>query len=165
MLLPDGTVVTESAAILLHLGDAFPASNLLPPTGSSQRAECFRWLAFVHANIYETLLRLIYAERYTTEQSRESLRGIRNGAKKRMPDLLKIVEDRAFKEGTYVVGSQPTAVDFYVFFVAASAPKIGLKDALNDVPKIRRLYEVMKKHPAVARIYEQHFPPKAAAKI
>jgi len=28
--LPDGSVLTESAAILIHLGLAFPATNLLP---------------------------------------------------------------------------------------------------------------------------------------
>src|SRR5688500_3741364 len=31
LLLPDGSVLTESAAILMHLDDAFPGSRLLPP--------------------------------------------------------------------------------------------------------------------------------------
>ena len=33
LLLPDGSVLTESAAILIHLGLAFPGSGLLPRRG------------------------------------------------------------------------------------------------------------------------------------
>ena len=41
----NGTVVTETAAILAHLADAFPAAKLAPPAG--QRGAYYRWLFFV----------------------------------------------------------------------------------------------------------------------
>lgn len=58
--LPDGTIVTEGPAILTHIADAHPQSELSPPPGSSQRAQHDRWLAFFHANVYEGELRQLF---------------------------------------------------------------------------------------------------------
>ena len=62
---PDGTVITEGPAILLHLADAFPASGLAPAPGTSLRAWHDRWLAFFQANVYEGMLRELFPDRYT----------------------------------------------------------------------------------------------------
>lgn len=40
------TVVTECAAILAYLADAFPDAGLAPPSGSRLRAPYYRWLFF-----------------------------------------------------------------------------------------------------------------------
>jgi len=39
-------VVTESAAIIAYLADAFPDASLAPPAGSHLRAPYYRWLFF-----------------------------------------------------------------------------------------------------------------------
>ncbi|MBB2962000.1 glutathione S-transferase family protein [Methylobacterium sp. R2-1] len=41
-----GTVVTECAAILAYLADAFPEARLAPEPGHSDRAPYYRWLFF-----------------------------------------------------------------------------------------------------------------------
>ncbi|MBO0661441.1 glutathione S-transferase family protein [Jiella sp. MQZ9-1] len=46
LILPDGTVMTESAAILAHLADCFPEASLAPEIGTSARAIYYRWLFF-----------------------------------------------------------------------------------------------------------------------
>ena len=38
LVLPDGTLMTESAAILLQIVDQHPDAGLAPPVGSSERA-------------------------------------------------------------------------------------------------------------------------------
>jgi glutathione S-transferase len=43
----DGTVVTESAAICMHLAERHPESGLLPPAGTPERTECYRWTSFI----------------------------------------------------------------------------------------------------------------------
>jgi len=43
LVLPDGTAISESAAILIHLGLAHPASGLLPADAAA-RARCLRGL-------------------------------------------------------------------------------------------------------------------------
>jgi glutathione S-transferase len=41
-----GAVVTETAAIIAYLADAFPAAGLAPPVDSPQRGTWYRWLFF-----------------------------------------------------------------------------------------------------------------------
>jgi glutathione S-transferase len=48
-------VITESAAICLYLGDKFPESGLLPPIGSTERAECYRWISFAISELEQPL--------------------------------------------------------------------------------------------------------------
>jgi len=47
VLIDGDQVIAESAAICLHLAEKFPASRLLPPVGSPERTECFRWISFM----------------------------------------------------------------------------------------------------------------------
>ncbi len=51
---PDGTVLTESAAITLHLADLTGRDDLVPGPQAPQRAAFLRWLVFLVANIYPT---------------------------------------------------------------------------------------------------------------
>src|SRR5262245_39231521 len=52
--LPDGRVMTESAAIILHLHDAAPDAGLVPPVGDPARPMFQRWLIFIVAALYPT---------------------------------------------------------------------------------------------------------------
>src|SRR5215469_9117875 len=66
LILPDGSAVAESAAILIHLTNAHPAAGLAPPMGSTAHARFLQWMVFLSANLYEAILRYYYAERYST---------------------------------------------------------------------------------------------------
>lgn len=54
LILPDGRVMTESAAITLHINDVAPEAGLLPPLEDPKRPEAFRWLIFLVSAIYPT---------------------------------------------------------------------------------------------------------------
>ena len=54
LLLPDGRVMTESAAIILHIADAAPQAGLAPAAMDPARPMFLRWLAFVVAALYPT---------------------------------------------------------------------------------------------------------------
>lgn len=45
-LLLDGQVLTESAAIAMHLADLYPQARLAPANGSAERAAYYRWMLF-----------------------------------------------------------------------------------------------------------------------
>jgi glutathione S-transferase len=66
LVLPDGTSVFESAAILIHLTGAHPDANLAPAAGTSAHARFLQWVVFLSANVYECALRLYYSDRYST---------------------------------------------------------------------------------------------------
>jgi len=54
LVLSDGTIMTESAAITLHLAETTGIDTLVPAAGSAERATFLRWLLFIVANIYPT---------------------------------------------------------------------------------------------------------------
>ena len=54
MLMPDGTVMTESAAVVLHLVDHVPEAGLAPRADEPDRVRFLRWLVFLVSAIYPT---------------------------------------------------------------------------------------------------------------
>src|SRR5690606_19883247 len=54
LVLPDGSLMTESAAITLHLADVTGSNTLVPPPGDGERPQFLRWLLFLVANVYPT---------------------------------------------------------------------------------------------------------------
>ena len=63
--LEDGELaLTESAAILLHLGDRFPEATLVPAVGTRERSELYRWLLLLTNTLQPTLIRVIYPARF-----------------------------------------------------------------------------------------------------
>jgi glutathione S-transferase len=61
--LDDGTVIFESAAILLALGDLYPDSGLLPAVGTSERALVQQWVLFGMTELEGPLYRWIGEQR------------------------------------------------------------------------------------------------------
>lgn len=55
--LNDGTMMFESAAMLLALGDAHPEAGLLAPVGSAERALTYQWLVFGMVELEAALYR------------------------------------------------------------------------------------------------------------
>jgi glutathione S-transferase len=42
-----GTIITESAAICMHLAESHPQSGLLPAPGTPERTDCYKWISFI----------------------------------------------------------------------------------------------------------------------
>lgn len=47
VLIDAGTVISESAAICMHLGDTYSKSGLMPRLATPARTECYKWTSFV----------------------------------------------------------------------------------------------------------------------
>jgi GST-like protein len=54
LVMPDGSVMTESAAIVLHLAERYPTAGLAPAPDDAVRAAFLRWLIFLVSAIYPT---------------------------------------------------------------------------------------------------------------
>jgi GST-like protein len=54
LVMPDGAVMSESAAITLLLADITGKDTLVPGPKAAERATFLRWLVFIIANIYPT---------------------------------------------------------------------------------------------------------------
>ena len=153
LVLPDGSVLTESAAIALHIADSHPDLGLLPPTGSVERAQVYRWLFYSVANIYESDLRLYYSERFATDVS--CVDSIKQKAREDMDSAWELL-DKALGNGPFLLGERYSVIDPYLLMLAYWHEQPSL--LLARCPKLRRLCETVQQRPAVQRIWSQHYP-------
>ncbi|HEY5657360.1 MAG TPA: glutathione S-transferase family protein [Myxococcota bacterium] len=147
--LPDGTVMTESAAIVLQIGDSHPELGLIPPVGSAERARTLRWLVFMAANLYIAELRTYYADRFTTDPAGAD--GVQAAGMADAERYLAMLED-ALNPGPFLLGDRYSAADIYLWMLATWFPP----QTLEKFPRIQRLMEQVRLRPAVARVAEDN---------
>ena len=120
LILPDGTLMTESAAILVHLANAFPDKGLAPRPATPAHARFLRWMFFMAANLYEGDLRYFYADRYTTDPA--GIAGVKSAGAAHMKKSFVIVEE-ALSPGPYLCGADLTMADVYLAMLTAWSPE------------------------------------------
>ena len=80
LVLPNGLVLTESAAILINLGLEYPGHYILP-NQPMDRALAIRGLTFIAANCYSAVSVSDYPERWTTGKSKHAQACVRAAAR------------------------------------------------------------------------------------
>lgn len=89
LVLPDGTVMTESVAILMWLDAQYPQAGLLP-IAPKERAIHLRWLVYLAANNYPAISIGDFPERWISgDAQREQLKVF---AKTRLQEYWQILE-------------------------------------------------------------------------
>ena len=43
----NGTIITESAAICMHVAEKYPQSRLMPPASTLERSQCYKWTSYI----------------------------------------------------------------------------------------------------------------------
>jgi len=153
LTLPDGTIMTESVAMMMHIADCHPESGLMPGVGRRERAVAYRWLLFAAVNLYETGCRISHAQYYSDNES--DLAGIRARAQHDLDRYWEMTAD-AIGEGPYLLGQQYSAVDICLLMIAQWHPE---PDALlARHPNLGRLCDVLRKRPAIEAIWDMNFP-------
>jgi glutathione S-transferase len=150
--LPDGTILTESAAMVVHLCDAHPEAGLLPEPGTAARAQAYRWLFWLATGLYESDLRYYYPDRYTADPG--SAEAVQEAALARMDRLLEIAE--SLLPGPYALGDRFSAVDLYLFMLVQWHP--AWAEVYERHPRLGALMRLVRRRPAVDRIWGQHHP-------
>ena len=112
LVLDSGAVLTETAAMMLHIADMFPAAGLLPEPGSDARARVLRWLVFSVCEVYEPDLRFSYSQRYTADPAAAD--AVREGARGQWDRGFEILEQAyAETEGPFLLGPTLSVADLY----------------------------------------------------
>lgn len=149
--LPDGSVMTEGAAILLHIADAFPDMRLAPVPGSPERGQHDRWLFFMAVNVYEGELRKLNPGRYTIDESgAEAVQKAANAYVDRHYEIL----NEQIKNGPYVLGGNFTVLDIYIWMLAQWMDQEWLT---AECPKIKQLADTVAQRPKIAPVHTYHF--------
>jgi glutathione S-transferase len=151
LVLPDGSVMTESAAMLVQIVDRHPAAKLAPPAGSAERARFLRWLFYLASSVYPTILRVYYSERYSNDPS--AAEGIRAAAEADLDHQFRIL-DAALDPGPYLLGETFSAVDILLWMLIRWHP-VPTR-LFEGAPRIERVAELVQARPAVARTWRDH---------
>ncbi|HLY53898.1 MAG TPA: glutathione S-transferase family protein [Steroidobacteraceae bacterium] len=151
LVLPGGSVVTESAAILIHLTHAHPEAGLAPRAGTAAHARFLQWMVFLSANVYETALRYYYAERYSTDGG-AAAPAIQAQAVK---DYAAQLERLHGELSPYLLGDDLSAADAYLHMLAGWYPEERQPLAAR-LPKLAQHAELLRRRPATVKAERDH---------
>jgi GST-like protein len=154
LLLPDGTVLTESLAILLTLADRHPEAALLPPPGGTERAVALRWMTLMAAEFYPHVTRWDYPHRFGPPEAAEA---IRERAEKMGHDVLRVVEDHAGLRGgeaPFLLGGLFCLADIPLAVMSRWIG--GRRWTPANCPRLEALAQAVARRPAIAPIWARH---------
>ena len=158
LVLPDGTVLTETIAILLTLADRHPGAELLPPAGSSDRARALRWMVLAGAEGYPHVTRFDYPERFSADPAHAE--AIRDRAQEMYRDLWRLVEAEAGLTGDaaapFLLGARFTVADIYIAVMTRWMK--GSEWLPEACPKLDTLARAVSERPHIAPVWARHWP-------
>lgn len=159
LVCPDGTVLSESAAILIHLGLVHPRAGLLP-ADASQRAQAIRAMVFIAANCYAAIGVIDYPERWHGKGDKEADERLRRGARRRLHGLWSVFADTvaaaaAKNKTAFLFGARPGAADLLAAIVSRWSG--ARKHLARQRPALHAMLEHIEAHPKVAPVIARHW--------
>jgi GST-like protein len=152
LLFADGSVMTESAAMVLHAADLAPTAGLVPAAGDATRPTFLRWLTYLVASIYPTFTYADVPSRYVSTEAaqielRASIFAQREG-------MWRQVEGAAV--GPWFLGERLSAIDLYVWAMVRWRPRRAWFSA--EAPKLAAIADALDADPRLATVKAQNFP-------
>ena len=156
LVLPgDVGVLTESAAILIHLGLAHPASGLLPAEPAT-RDQAIRGLVFIAANCYAAIGVIDYPERWCSDATEPMKQAIRSGARARLHHYWEVFADTFPAAQGFYGGAAPGALDLLAAVVSRWS---GARTHVwAERPAFSALLGRIDADPRVAPVFARHWP-------
>jgi GST-like protein len=149
LVFDDGTVMTESAAILQFFAEQIPG---MVPSEPMQRAQFLRWLAFIPANVYAVFPFRDFPARWVDDESEQ--KAFREKTTLRLREFWTILENNLLP-APYVLGAQMTALDLYLAMVSRWSP--GREWITKHCPNLIAAVLLTEQHPVVAKVWEKNF--------
>lgn len=150
LLAPDGAILTESAAIVLHLADLHPGAGLAPLPGDPERPAFLNRLIWFVAVLYPTFTYRDYPERWApdaADQLAENVDAFRRG--------LWLQFEAEVGEGPFTLGETPSALDLYVSVMSHWRPRRPW--IAQHCPKLHAIARRAEALPALAPVMRRNF--------
>jgi glutathione S-transferase len=149
--LPDDSLMTESAAMVIYLADLYPQALLAPTVDSPLRAAYLRWILYFASAVYMADLRYFYPARHSVDPAAEV--GIKARAEIDLNRDFDIFA-RALGEGPYILGEVFSAADIYAAMLISWAPDVSAVFARH--PNIKMHYELVAARPKIAPVWKNN---------
>jgi len=151
LVLPDGTLMTESLAMLHYIDDAAPKAKLIPPKGDPLRAVFYRWAVFLIAAVYPTYTYGDDPKKWVPDEAASKL--LRESTDKHRQALWLQLEAEA--KGPWFLGERFSALDLYVAVMTRWRP--GILWFVRNTPKCVDIAKRATALPAVAPVMARNF--------
>jgi GST-like protein len=151
LIMPNGDVMTESAAIILHLADRAPDAKLAPATTERDRAQFLRWLVFLVSAVYPTFTYGDDPKRWLAgdEQAGQKLRTSSDDHRKM---LWQFVEKQI--KGPWFLGRRQSALDLYIWTMSHWRP--GKDWMAAECPRLHKIARAVKDQETTKQVAERN---------
>lgn len=150
LVLPNGEIMSESAAITLLLADITGTESLVPGSGTPERARFLRWLVFLVANIYPTFTYADDPARFVSvNAARDPFRAAADAYAQR---LWRQVETEA--RAPWFLGERFSALDLYVAVMTRWRPRRGWFEI--ETPKLFAIARRVDVLPQLAEMWKRN---------
>jgi GST-like protein len=153
LLLPDGSVMTESAAMVLHVLDRAPAAGLAPAANDAARPAFLRWLVFLVASLYPTFTFGDDPSRWVADAA------ARDELRRRTDDYRQTLwrqMEAALSPAPWCLGGTLSALDLYVGVMTHWRPR-RLWFA-EHCPKLHRVALALDGEARLQAVWARNFP-------
>lgn len=153
--LPGGEVLTESAAMTLHLADLAGSDALVPEPSAPERAGFLRWLVFLVANVYPAVS---YADRAADFLPDPAMAEVFRRAALDQRMRLWGQVDMAVRErgGPWALGARFTALDIYLGVMVNWRP--GRAWFAAEAPELLAIADATAARQELAEVFARNFP-------
>jgi glutathione S-transferase len=138
---PNGTIPTlvwgslvlfETAAICLHIADQHPSARLVPPLGSEERAQFYKWMFFLSNTVQPAYMAFRYPEKLAclTDAATsglsdaQTLQAVQRSGAERAARAFDVIEQALSDAGPFMLGAAYSACDAYLYMLAWWARKL-----------------------------------------
>lgn len=153
LILDDGTVLTESAAITLWLAERIGSQELVPSPGAPERAAFLRWLVFLVANIYPCFTFADDPARFVSVA--EAQKPFREAVNAHENRLWESVEAAA--STPWFLGDRFSALDIYIAVMTKWRP--GRAWFARETPRLHAIATAVEALPALAEVIAANHDP------
>jgi GST-like protein len=152
LVMPDGSVMSESAAITLLLADVTGSESLVPGPGAPERQKFLRWLVFLVANIYPTFTYADDPARFVAvNAARDPFRAAADAHAQR---LWRQIESEA--GAPWFLGERFSAIDIYLDVMTRWRPRRGWFEA--ETPKLFAIARKTDQRPELKETWRRNYP-------
>jgi GST-like protein len=153
VVLPDGAVITESAAILVWLGDLRADAGLAPPPDHPLRPRYLRWMVFVPAAIYAMYLLKDDPTVWLDDPAAQDQ--LRERAIERIKTCWRVMEAN-FEPSPWLLGERFSLLDLYVTVVSRWTPR--RRWFAEACPKLHSVVRRVDAMPELQAFWAERFP-------
>lgn len=143
-------VLTEAAAIALHLADLHPEAGLLPAPASPERAQAYRWMFWCANTLQPAYRAWFYADEVAGAANVDA---VREGARQQLEAGWAQFTGHLRQAGPYVLGERISVVDFMLVMLMRWSRNMPRPS--DTWPELKAYAERIKARPAFAEVYRR----------